>query len=229
MEGSPGKAYERVIAYVKEEIFSGRLTLGRRLPPERELAEQLGVGRNSVREALRTLGVIGVVESTQGAGNFVSGNFEESLHTWLTMMFLLNRTDTKQISQLRQALEMQAALLAVNTLSEAEQATLTQLVTALRESKDEEESVALDKKLHHIIIEGSRNPLIVKIWQALSSVMDTFITQARRDIRAAHVGNPEHLQRVHEDIVKALCQRDEKMVAAAYQEHFRLIQESIEE
>ena len=63
-----GKAYERVISYIKGEILKGDLKQGEKLPPERELAEQLGVGRNSVREALRTLSLMGFISSTQGAG-----------------------------------------------------------------------------------------------------------------------------------------------------------------
>lgn len=227
MEAGAGKAYERVLAYVREEISAGRLALGQRLPPERELAEALQVSRNSVREALRTLEVMGVVESAQGAGNFVSGNFEESLNTWLTMMFLLNRTDTREISQLRQALEMQAAMQAVENLTGDELFELTDLAEALGQSRDEAVSVPLDKKLHQVIIQGSRNPLIVKIWQALSQVMDTFIFQMRRDIHAAHTGNSQTLQKAHEDIVQALCRRDAAAVFQAYQEHFRLIQESM--
>ena len=67
-----GKAYEKVIDYIQGEILKGDLKRGEKLPPERELAELLGVGRNSVREAMRTLSLMGFISSTQGAGNFVS-------------------------------------------------------------------------------------------------------------------------------------------------------------
>ena len=63
-----GKAYERVITYIKSEILKGDLKQGEKLPPERELAEKLGVGRNSVREALRTMSLMGFISSVHYAG-----------------------------------------------------------------------------------------------------------------------------------------------------------------
>ena len=64
------RAYVRVIDYIKQEIRVGNLRIGSRLPSERALAEQLNVGRNSVREALRILEIMGTTVSTQGAGQF---------------------------------------------------------------------------------------------------------------------------------------------------------------
>ncbi|HCB90993.1 MAG TPA: FadR family transcriptional regulator, partial [Ruminococcaceae bacterium] len=67
MEGRvPERTYESVIQFIKREILCGRLQPGQKLPPERNLAESLMVGRNSVREALRTLEILGVIESAQG-------------------------------------------------------------------------------------------------------------------------------------------------------------------
>jgi DNA-binding transcriptional regulator YhcF (GntR family) len=73
------RAYVRVIDYIKQEIRLGHLSIGSRLPPERTLAETLNVSRNSVREALHILEVMGITVSTQGAGHFIAGNFETSL------------------------------------------------------------------------------------------------------------------------------------------------------
>lgn len=66
------RAYEKVLDYIRSEVRRGNLKRGERLPPERELAEQLGVSRNSVREAVRTLSLMGFVSSIQGAGNYIS-------------------------------------------------------------------------------------------------------------------------------------------------------------
>ena len=65
------KAYEIVIDSIKEQIMNQELVLGQGLPPEREISEKLGVSRNSVREALKILTVMGVVSSRQGAGNYI--------------------------------------------------------------------------------------------------------------------------------------------------------------
>ena len=80
------KAYEVVIESIKEQIMNQELVLGQSLPPEREISEKLGVSRNSVREALKILTVMGVVSSRQGAGNYISGNFKGYMVDALSMM-----------------------------------------------------------------------------------------------------------------------------------------------
>lgn len=122
-----GKAYEKVIDYIQGEILKGDLKRGEKLPPERELAELLGVGRNSVREAMRTLSLMGFISSTQGAGNFVSCNLEKNLAESTRMMMMLNETDYRQISELRQGLESQAILLAAERIAQAQLSRLGRL------------------------------------------------------------------------------------------------------
>ena len=87
-----GKAYEKVIDYIQGEILKGDLKRGEKLPPERELAELLGVGRNSVREAMRTLSLMGFISSTQGAGNFVSCHLEKTLAECTRLLLRLYET-----------------------------------------------------------------------------------------------------------------------------------------
>ena len=95
------KAYEIVIDSIKEQIMNQELVLGQGLPPEREISEKLGVSRNSVREALKILTVMGVVSSRQGAGNYISGNFKGYMVDALSMMFMLDKLDYDQINQIR--------------------------------------------------------------------------------------------------------------------------------
>ena len=83
------KSYEKVIEYVKKGIGSGEIQAGEKLLPERELAQKLEISRNSAREGLRILENMGVLESQQGAGNYVSGNFDEILAEMLSFMFIL--------------------------------------------------------------------------------------------------------------------------------------------
>lgn len=94
------RTYDSVIRFIKSEITAGRLKPGKKLPPEREMAERLRISRTSIREALRTMEVLGVIESVQGAGNFISVNFEKSMTEALSMMFLLRQTDGRQLSDI---------------------------------------------------------------------------------------------------------------------------------
>ena len=223
-----GKAYERVVQHIKDEILHDRLKQGEKLLPERELAEQLGVSRNSVREAIRTLDVLGVISSTQGAGNSVCCNFEKSMIESLSIMFLMRKTDYIQISELRKGLEEQAIVLAVERITEDQVRQLEDLVARLAESDDESVNVALDKKLHYIIAQASGNPLIFSILQALYNVMDLFITDLRKTIMINDRGKGRLLT-IHEKMVHSLRIRDKEAALDAMSSHFSIIDENLSE
>ena len=149
------RAYVRVIDYIKQEIRVGNLRIGSRLPSERALAEQLNVGRNSVREALRILEIMGTTVSTQGAGHFIAGNFESSLVETMSIMFLLKELSFQQVSQLRYAIEKHAFALAVENATDVDLTELQAIISRLDLGLSEEDNVLLDKKLHYTVARGS--------------------------------------------------------------------------
>jgi GntR family transcriptional repressor for pyruvate dehydrogenase complex len=226
-KGLQQKSYTKVIDYIKKQIREGKLTSGGRLPAERELSLTLGVSRNSVREAIRTLDIMGVISSQQGAGNYLTGNFENNLVESMSMMFLLNQITYQQISQLRRALEMQALILAIDNISDEEIAELEQTI-ALLENETEEINVILDKKLHYTIAIASRNILIVDILQALTELIDQFIKDLRRDI----LSSPDSriiLNEAHNDMMRSIITRDKKLASEAINKHFGIVDEKLRE
>ena len=194
------KAYEIVIDSIKEQIMNQELVLGQGLPPEREISEKLGVSRNSVREALKILTVMGVVSSRQGAGNYISGNFKGYMVDALSMMFMLDKLDYDQINQIRIGLEMQAYALAVKNA----------------ETKD------IIELQEYVIAKASGNVLIVNILDALSEVMDIFIFEMRREILRTEK-RKGMLQEAHKQIVECLLKRDVVNGQKALMKHFDMI------
>ena len=217
-----GKAYERVITYIKTEILKGSLKQGEKLPPERELAEKLGVGRNSVREALRTLSLMGFISSTQGAGNFVSCDIEKNLAESTQMMMLLGATDYRQVSELRQGLENQAVLLASERITPAQLSELEDIVWQLRDENDLARSTALDKRLHYLIGEAAGNPLIMVILRAMSETIDDFISHMREKMMEDEVYR-KRLQDSHQGIVLALQDHNGAEAVRMMREHFQAV------
>ena len=217
-----GKAYERVITYIKTEILKGSLKQGEKLPPERELAEKLGVGRNSVREALRTLSLMGFISSTQGAGNFVSCDIEKNLAESTQMMMLLGATDYRQVSELRQGLESQAVLLASERITPAQLSELEDIVWQLRDENDVARSTALDKRLHYLIGEAAGNPLIMVILRAMSETIDEFISHMREKMMEDEVYR-KRLQDSHQGIVLALQDHNGAEAVRMMREHFQAV------
>lgn len=225
-EKKSGKAYERVIDYVKEELAVGHVKIGERLPPERELAEQLNLSRTSVREALRTLENIGIITSTQGAGNTISCNFEKSFGAALSMLFMLRQIDASQINELRYALEETAIILAVERMDAEKIAALDQILEKMENETEEAERSAYDKKLHDTIAAASENHLIIAILDVLSGVVEKFIAKLRQGIFQGIQGEQE-LQMAHRMMVDSLRLRDKKAARLAVEKHFRLIEQQL--
>jgi GntR family transcriptional repressor for pyruvate dehydrogenase complex len=224
----PKGTHLKVIDYITQEIKRGDLKVGSVLPPERALAEQLDVSRNSVREAIRVMEIMGTVVSTQGAGHFISSNFESTLVETLSLMFYLKELSFQEISQLRSALERQALILAVENATAEQIEELERIDAQLdRGSLSEQENVALDKQLHYLIAKISGNDLIFSILEALSEVMDRFIADLRSDIMSEET-RKEKLTKTHHRLVAAIVDKDLEDGLAAIEEHFALVDERLD-
>jgi GntR family transcriptional repressor for pyruvate dehydrogenase complex len=221
------KSYQKVIDYIKKQIREGKLQSGGKLPAERELSSILGVSRNSVREAIRTMEIMGVISSQQGAGNYLTGNFENNLVESISMMFLLKQIDYQQISQLRRGLELQALLLAIDNITEPEINRLKDVLGKL-EHETEETNVILDKQLHYNIALASKNTLIVDILQALSDLIDQFIYDMRKEILSSE-GSRLILNDAHNEMMKSLITKDKNLAYQAINKHFGIVDEKLRE
>lgn len=222
------KAYKGVIDYFKKKIMDGELRPGEKLPPERDIAEQLNVSRNSVREAIRIMDMTGVISSQQGSGNYITCEFQKSLAETMTMMFAMDQINYKQISQIRQALERLAFSLAIECASEEQIAEMEAAVKELDQSEDDEKNVALDKKIHFTLAQSSGNILVLDFLEACSGVIDMFIKDVREKLLRTGVAK-DRLNQCHRTWVEALKEKDEEKGLEALEEHFRMIDQVLEQ
>jgi GntR family transcriptional repressor for pyruvate dehydrogenase complex len=216
------KVYEQVIDQIKEMIVTGKLKKGDRLPPERDLVEQLQVSRTSIREAIRALQIIGLVECRQGGGNFIKESFENSLFEPLSIMFVLQNSKPEEILELRKIVEVETAALAAEKIEDYELKELGAIVEQLKLSTDEAFNSKLDKEFHYKIAHASRNFLVVSVLSAVSSLMDSFIKDAREMILKQNE-NKEVLIEHHEGVYKALLTRDRNKAAEAMRKHLDFV------
>lgn len=221
------KAYKGVIDYFKKKIMDGELRPGEKLPPERDIAEQLNVSRNSVREAIRIMDMTGVISSQQGSGNYITCEFQKSLAETMTMMFAMDQINYKQISQIRQALERLAFSLAIECASKEQIAEMEEAVKELDQSENDEKNVVLDKKIHFTLAQSSGNILVLDFLEACSGVIDMFIKDVREKLLRTGV-TKDRLNQYHRTLVEALKEKDEEKGLEALEEHFRMIDQVLD-
>ena len=219
------KVYDQVVEQIKKMIIEGTLKKGDKLPTERDLSEKLNVSRASVREAIRALEVIGILESRQGAGNYIRENFENSLFEPLSMMFILQESSPHEILEIRKVLELETAALASKKINEEELQFLSSIVDEMRNCIDENKNLSLDKSFHYTIAKASRNLLIINFLEVTSQLMDNFIKDSRLNILSKE-SNRAKLMKQHQYVYDALKERNELKAYEAMKEHFRLIEEN---
>ena len=224
--GKPEKAYDRVLNYIKSEIYQGILKRGDALPPERDLAEKLGVSRNSVREALRTMSLMGFISSVQGAGNFVSCDLEKNLSETFQMMMMMGETNFLQVSQLRRGLEGETAKLAASRITSGQVTKLAALARQMDEEMDPQKGSLLDRKFHYLLCEAAGNKLIRSLFGAMLTTFNEFISTMY--VRICQTpGEGSQLNACHWDIVRALEAHDEEAAICAIGRHFDVVDRAV--
>lgn len=219
------KVYEQVADQIQDMIVNGTLQGGDKLPSERQLAEELQVSRTSIREALRALQIMGLIEVRQGEGSYINQNFEQCLFQPLSIMFMLQKSKPEEIIELRKTIEVETAYLAAKRADDEEIEKLRGIIEQLKVLKDlndENASVVVDKEFHYCIAKASKNQLLVNVLNVISDLMDKFIKEARGMILIDE-RNKEVLIHQHEAIFKGLESRDPEAAADAMRTHIKFI------
>lgn len=164
--------HEEVLSRIEEEILQGRLRVGDRLLGERDLAQALGVSRSSVREALRVLEAMGVIEARVGsgadAGSVVSARTTPALGNLIRLHMALAAFDLADLVETRVQLERWAVARAAGREDQGFIAELDQLVKSMREPDLTIIGFTdLDTEFHVVLAQSSGNPLLSEMMQAL--------------------------------------------------------------
>ena len=125
--------YKKVVAQIQEMIMHGELKKGDRLPPERQLAEMLGVGRPALKQAISALEVLGIIRSRQGDGNYITADTVEVINP-LAMQFYLKNGKMDDILEFRYIMEVQMASLAAAKITEEEIGEFQALMDSMKEA-----------------------------------------------------------------------------------------------
>ncbi len=215
--GTPEPLSVRVAHHLSREIRSGRIAPESRLPTEHALAEDLGVSRNVVREALSQLRADGLVYVRQGAGSFALSP-EDSKVIRLDPLSLGEASDAGQLFELRAILETEAAGMAATRIGRSGLSRLEQALARMRgRERTRDDSVAADLEFHREIGKATGNSYILTFTAYIAGQIRDTIYLARR-AQPIDVVVDETIAE-HEEILKALRKADKALARDAMRRH----------
>ena len=221
------KTYEYVFDYFSEQILSGKLKLNDKIPTEREIAEQLGVSRNSIREVMHMLEITGLIECLQGSGNYVRCDPVEYMLKSVNMVMALLEIDYAEIFHIRTGYEYAAVRLAVEAATEEELEGMRQILEEMEQPMSAKESARLDLDFHHMLVKSSHNRILILYSSMLDGLLDQFIENFRAKILTNKM-RAELLRRSHWGIYHALRERGLPEAMKAFDKHFRVVEAQLE-
>ena len=214
------KVYEEVAKQL-ERLILKKLQPGDKLPAERELAEMFGVSRSSIRDAIRSLELVGLVEPRQGAGTVVREVSAESLVNPLTTV--LARQQISELLDFRKMLEPPLAARAATHASVEEVAEMEEILRRQDEKlRRSELAIEEDSEFHYSVAMASENSVVLKV---LDVLMDLLRQTRERSLQVE--GRPQKSLSGHRRILAAIKRHDALAAEAAMRRHIEDVEEII--
>ncbi|WP_370943363.1 FadR/GntR family transcriptional regulator [Amycolatopsis sp. cg5] len=191
---------DQVIEQLREAVTKGEWPIGQRIPTEPELATQLGVGRNTVREAVRALAHSGLLEVRQGDGTYVRATSEVS-----GAVRRLCGSELREVLEVRRTLEVEGARLAASARTDEDVAKLFKLL----DQRDIEQSegrwddfARTDAEFHLAVVNSGHNTLLTELYRGLTEVVTA-------SVAATSNKHPDDAQEIeHRGLAKAIADQD---------------------
>jgi DNA-binding FadR family transcriptional regulator len=183
MDGEIAKksASKQVLEAIENMIRNGDILPGQLLPPERELASRLNVGRPAVREALKALEIIGVAEITQGKGTKINLPSVDNVFQPLVSSAYITQSDLINFTEARSALEPKCAYIAATRAKADQLQKLSESLVVMRNSlKDPDSYNAADLLFHKTVVQATNNPVLVKIYESLAGFVWQLYQETKR-------------------------------------------------
>ncbi|MBN9745977.1 MULTISPECIES: FadR/GntR family transcriptional regulator [Amycolatopsis] len=211
---APVRAYERIVEQIEEAVVSGRLKPGERLPGERELMTQFGVGRSTVREALRVLQAAELIRSRPGdpRGPEVLAASPGALHRSMHRLARAEHVGLAELLQFRMVLDGSSHLLAAELRTAEDLTALDGALEGMAEADGYAEFSRADVAFHDVIARVSRNPLLVVSGEVVRGVVLELIED-----KLSHANDRGTLMRSwlrhHEEVLNAIRAADGESAA----------------
>jgi GntR family transcriptional regulator, transcriptional repressor for pyruvate dehydrogenase complex len=217
------RRYEQVAEQIQQLIARGVLKPGDRLPAERELATKFGVGRGSIRDAIRTLEIMGVVEPRHGHGTVVRELSADSLVVPLASVLSQKRELVAELLDVRRMIEPGLAARAAENATEQEIEHMEEILERQREKmRRGEPTIEEDSEFHYAIAVAARNTVVLRVLDVLMDLL--------RESRTRSLQVPGRLERSfagHRRVLRAIKRRDAAAAQATVRQHLKEIEEIV--
>ena len=215
--------WQQVAEQLMAMLRARQLRPGDKLPPERELATMMQVSRPSLREALRALSMMNVLEVRQGAGTYVTSLETELLVEHLDFVLSLDESSLLELFEARKIVEIGIAGLAAQRITEEELAELEAGLARSQETLQHPvDFLRADEQLHKAITQAARNPIMSRVIDSISRLL---MVSRSRTVEITSVR--EQTVKDHEAIVAALKRRDPEAAQEAMLQHLNNVEQGL--
>lgn len=218
------KVFEEILDQIKEMLINDQLSVGQRIPPEIRLAETLGVSRSSLREALRILDVLGIIEAKTGEGTVIRRADPENLKNLMTLVAVSGGIDTVDLYEARCAIEVEAAGLAASRRNDDDLEEINKILKKMDVISNDEMSAQSDYLFHRAIVKASQNEVLKMLMSFIADLLGEQIRDTRQQLPEEILS---HFQAQHQKIFEGIRNRDSEAAARAMREHLTYAQEKM--
>ena len=220
---------DRVIEQIQNAILEGIYRPGDRLPPEGELARQLGVSRTTIREALSALELLGIVEILHGEGTYVRKAVSIPKEEPEFLENLAKSSSFLEALEVRKALDELTARLFVERATDEELGQLRALVAQMEEAvsrRDYERYLDTNMRFHLLLAEAARNAILLRLTHYMVRVME-LLQEERLDYYVQNHRRAEETLKAHQRLFSALEKRNLDAALEAMRAHYDIVIERL--
>ena len=210
-----------IVEQIIDLIARGILKPGDRLPSEKQLCGRFGVGRTTIREALRSLAVMGILDGRVGEGTFVSNNNKKYLEKSLQWGLLMDRKDVRDLIETRLMLESQTAFFAARRATEEDLQEIARAIRGMEKSLEQpEEYLTFDLQFHLRIARATQNSILHNLLSMTRGYLQSWIHESlsKPSVRKMRI-RAESSVREHHKILQALRKHKPEEARQAMTEH----------
>ncbi|MBB6500090.1 FadR/GntR family transcriptional regulator [Pedobacter cryoconitis] len=195
---------DKVINALKNDIASGKLKKGARIPAEPELMERYEVGRSTIREAIKTLAISGILKVQQGSGTFVASKIKDE-----TLTQRLRRADFEEINTVRSLLEKEIVRLACQNRTASDISKMLHCLELRKKAivaDQQQKCTDADIAFHISVAKASGNQVLLDLYQSFTSVIRNFFAKRKEENMIQFAKSHQW----HEELAQAIKEQDQQ-------------------